>query len=385
MVDVSESNMFGGPSMAVLFTEFTLRDVLAHLRAGVDPNGQISDGGVTPLMHVLEGYVYPDLVDMLLEFGASASVVDERGQGVIAQFITGYGLREYIGSDDEDDKEAIVAVIMHLARHGAPVDAPDTYGFTPLMRLCQQVDQPYLVDLLVTNGADVNRQDLMGRTPLCFAASHGARYDPPYRSYGTMTIRHLLEAGADPRHVAPDGHTPLVAAIQAGNPPTVSVLLEAGATTVLSPSHRHLEPIFSVIARDLPRLHAAREQGVPLDFPTATYQTALMWAAIVGDLEAANYLLENGADPNARDSSKWTPLVFAVDQGDEAICTLLLECGADPNSRIVQTCLTDWSRRPYNTLGWALARNEQDPERKSHRAICDLLRSYGASIEEAPL
>ena len=372
-------NTSGQPSLLLLLGDFTLREVFDQLKAGANPNYPMLHERIPPLMLALQDHVFPELIDMLLEFGASALAVDEKGQGVLARFLIGHGLSDFIGSKEEEDQVAVTAVVDHLMRHGAPVDLPDEHGFTPLMRLCQRVDQPYLAELLVKYGANINARNAMGHTPLCFAASHRAQYHMIDRLYGTRTVRYLLESGADISYQAPDGYSPLVAAIQAGNPSVVSVLLEAGASTVAPISYRHLEPIFAVIAHDLPRLEVAQEQGLSLDVRNAVYQTPLMWAAMVGDHEAAQYLLDNKANPNARDLTGWTPLVYAVDEGNEAICALLLDKGANPNYRIEQT---NTYGEQYTILNWAFDRNMQDPEQQSHHAICHLLLSHGATSEE---
>ena len=74
--------------------------------------------------------------------------------------------------------------------HGAQVDAPDSYGMTPLMysAVNQTTNQAYKpLKLLLRHGAGVNLRDPEGATALMYAAESGQL---PY-------LIRLLEAGAD--------------------------------------------------------------------------------------------------------------------------------------------------------------------------------------------
>ena len=66
-------------------------------------------------------------------------------------------------------------VIELLAKHGANLDAPDAYGYTPLMQ-CTVADNPVLVKLLLKLGADKNIRDKAGRKAVDVAEELGRRY-----------------------------------------------------------------------------------------------------------------------------------------------------------------------------------------------------------------
>jgi hypothetical protein len=123
----------------------------------------------------------------------------------------------------------------------------------------------------------------------------------------------LFEAGASP--TAPDkrGRTPLMAAVQSGNPEAIRFLIDTGA---------------DVNARD-------QLQG-----------TALLRAAgTFGDLESVQVLLSAGADVNVQDKNGMTPLMWAARWGDAQRVEALVEAGARVTVRdnSGKTAL-DWAR-----------------------------------------
>ncbi|MDX2225550.1 MAG: ankyrin repeat domain-containing protein [Verrucomicrobiae bacterium] len=76
-----------------------------------------------------------------------------------------------------------------------------------------------IIDLLLSEGVDVNTADMMGQTPLFMASAQG-RED---------LILYLLEKGAAPNGKTSAGETALHRVVMSGNVRTVSALLKAGA------------------------------------------------------------------------------------------------------------------------------------------------------------
>ena len=140
----------------------------------------------------------------------------------------------------------------------------------------------------------INERDDFGYTPLLAACIKD----------NTEIARVLLEAGSDPNYVAPDGETPLKAAIPRPKEPfnhaLFDLLLAAGANP-----NAGLEP----------PLHVAVGRGL----------TALVV-----------YLVEHGADPNFEDADGCPPLFAAGVYGghpDVKMMGLLLKLGADITRR----------------------------------------------------
>ena len=90
--------------------------------------------------------------------------------------------------------------VLALIQHGADVDTPATEcGETALMVACAQNAPAHVVAALIDYGADVNKAQQNGATPLCIAAQNG--HEP-------VVVR-LLGAGADTDKATHGGATPL--------------------------------------------------------------------------------------------------------------------------------------------------------------------------------
>lgn len=102
-----------------------------------------------------------------------------------------------------------------LAAPKINVNTANQYNETPLMYVALIGDLPR-VKALITKGAQVNKE---GWTPLHYAAVK-ARAD---------VAQVLLERGALPNELTPEGDTALILAVRADNVETVQVLINGGA------------------------------------------------------------------------------------------------------------------------------------------------------------
>ncbi|MFJ2113077.1 ankyrin repeat domain-containing protein [Streptomyces sp. NPDC087850] len=140
----------------------------------------------------------------------------------------------YGGADD---------AVVRLLRTGAPAEAADEDGQT-VLHLASVSDEPGIVRLLLTAGADPNRPSGPedgpegGDLPLCAAACGGH----------TEVVRALLAAGARPGLRESFGLTALVWAVQQGFADTAEALLEYGADPTL-PGPRGESPLLLAARR----------------------------------------------------------------------------------------------------------------------------------------
>jgi ankyrin repeat protein len=142
-----------------------------------------------------------------------------------------------------------------------------------------------LEQLLLADPELLNRTDLVGFTPLQYAATWGQ----------LDAARLLLDRGA--RLTGQNGWTPLHYAAAEGHRETVELLVERGAD------------VNAVSVSD--------------------GSTPLHSAVINGHAAVARFLLEKGALPEAKTKSDWTPCHFAADRGDVETMAVLLDHHAD--------------------------------------------------------
>jgi quinoprotein dehydrogenase-associated probable ABC transporter substrate-binding protein len=187
------------------------------------------------------------------------------------------------------------------------------------------------VKFLVSKGADVNKVDAQGWTPLQSAARQ--RHD--------HMAKLLLELGADPNLGTP---TPLVAALMRDHVPTVKVLVEKGAD-IEKPGQDGFKPLPLAIAEDkYESAKALIEAGAKVNSVSGTDQlTPLMIVAgqtapaegamfVPGSTrptDIANALLERGADVNAQSANGVTPLMIAATHNNPPMIGILIDAGAD--------------------------------------------------------
>ena len=140
-------------------------------------------------------------------------------------------------------------------------------------------------------GADVNRRNPDGSTPLQWAVYNG----------DVAEVRRLLRAGANVSLANNYGATPMSLAAEVGNTDILKVLLEAGAN---------------------------------VESPNADGQTALLAVARTGNVEAAKLLLDHGASIDAKERfGGQTPLMWASARRHPEMMQLLISRGADVNAR----------------------------------------------------
>jgi ankyrin repeat protein len=217
------------------------------------------------------------------------------------------------------------------------VNAGGTNGNT-LLNLAVSLKQPGAVRLLLDAGADPNRANNRGWTPL-----HQAGY-----SNQPEMARMLLEVGAAVDACARgDGGTPLVMALFWGHRQAADLL--AGRALVpdnlrVAAGVGRAERVASFFGADghcvvaaganrgFYRPHSGFPAWKPSDDPQEILDEALVYACKCGRLEVLPLLVDHGARVGA-DPYRGTPLLWAAWANRTDVVVWLLDHGADVNQR----------------------------------------------------
>ncbi len=194
------------------------------------------------------------------------------------------------------------------------------------------------IGFLLEKGADINKKDLQGYTPLTasvrlgsldttkFLLDHGARIDIP-DSDGWLPLLHavlrndvraielLLDKGASADSTAPGGFIALAVAIEEKKFDAAKTLINSGAKIDQPVSKKKLTPLMVVASEPPPESRIRKLQ-----------QT-------LNSMDIAHELLSHGANVNAVSSEGVTPLMIAAAYDNAPMIGLLLQSGAQPGMK----------------------------------------------------
>ncbi|GMI75411.1 STELAR K+ outward rectifier [Hibiscus trionum] len=169
----------------------------------------------------------------------------------------------------------------------------------------------YRLKRLIGAGADPNRTDYDGRSPLHIAASRG---------YEDIT-GFLIEQKVDINISDKFGNTPLLEAIKHGHDQVTSLLVQAGAILAMDDAGCFL--CMTVARRDLDLLNRALAAGIDPNAKSYDYRTPLHVAASEGLYVVAKSLVEAGASVFSKDRWGNTPVDDARIGGNRNLIGLL--------------------------------------------------------------
>ena len=110
-----------------------------------------------------------------------------------------------------------------LIENGADVNKEDKDGNTPLIEAVMGNNES-IIRFLIENGADVNKENRKGNTPLIETCDN-------YKDNENI-IRLLIENGADVNKEGKNGDTPLIVTHRKGNENIKRLLIENGALSI---------------------------------------------------------------------------------------------------------------------------------------------------------
>ncbi len=210
------------------------------------------------------------------------------------------------------------------AKEKAKKDAQDklkSMGITDYDEaILNHYDKPETLQLLITAGADVNKADKDGKTPLYWATSKGH----------TECVKLLLAApGIDVNKASKKGYTPLYWAARDGHTEIVKLLLAAPGIDISNWNALSI----AVLKNDCNTIKQLLQSGADVNKADMKGENPLYWAAMFGHTECVKLLLAApGIDVNKANKYGTTPLSRAAGNGHpECVKQLLAAPGIDVN------------------------------------------------------
>ena len=148
------------------------------------------------------------------------------------------------------------------------------------------------------------------------------------------SLKALLEGGADPNRLDGGGSSPLLRAVMEGAQPAVELLLAHKADPNVGRPQDGWTPLQEAAQREIKGIaQVLLKAGADVNAKGTYGFTPLHMAVSRKQREVTELLLANHADPNAKDNEGHTPLHLAVQSGEREMAELLLANKADPNER----------------------------------------------------
>lgn len=200
----------GGQTLTQAIKNNDLEAIQSLLESGANPD-EIEEQERTPLMWACN-YPKPEVVKLLLKHGANPNfVVGETGKSAMTYLLTDSIL--FVNGSPQEIKKMYLTIIRALFDAGLDANsALDPEGNTALIYIARM---DYFAGLnniiaeeILEGGADSNKANLKGQTPLMAFAERGDEQE-----YGIAEL--LLDAGADPAPADANSNTALMYA--AGN------------------------------------------------------------------------------------------------------------------------------------------------------------------------
>ena len=342
--------------------------LLLDREADVDIQGGMET--TSTLMDAVE-WGYPQLVELLLTYGADVHLRDDRGFTAlhlandetprIFQLLVDHGAD--LNARDNDGNSVLLYVphggsggkaedtARMLLDLGADIHSRNNSGETALFRAATQ-GHCRVIQVLMEYGADIHARNELGR-PVLFSTIE-SKYGRP-----DEVVPLLLDLGADCRSQDSAGDTALARAAANGLPGTVRLILDheadidtgnrAGDTALtlaaaaevkleklerFDAKYNRIDPALAMAAaveRFLITMELLLNYGAKIDTRNGAGDSALTLAAANGKLGAVKLLLDHGANAHVKNEAGDTALSLTHQNGHSEVHQLLLERLSEPN------------------------------------------------------
>lgn len=183
--------------------------------------------------------------------------------------------------------------------------------------------------MLLTFGADANKCDEWGNSPLMYAVLNGH----------SETVTQLVRGGCDVNLVNRANHTALHTAAQNGFEAIVRTLLDAGSNPNICDNNKN-SPLLLAASYRFPRVMTMLlDARSNVHYSNMIGRTALHFAALHMYTDITQRLLEGGARPDDPDDLGCTPLTLAVSRNFVPIIHMLMAINCRVDRVVKQTPL----------------------------------------------
>jgi len=241
-----------------------------------------------------------------------------------------------------------------LIQAGANVKAANRFSATPLFLACTN-GSAAMVGKLLAAGDDANAVISDKRDTVLMIASKTGKVD---------ALKVLLDHGADVNKPNADGLTPLMWAVAAKNAAAAQLLIDhkadVNARTNKIPPPSPFQLIFSA------------------PFPSGG-MTALIYAARQNDSDSARILLDAHADVNDTSADGSSPVLVAIVNGHYALAKFLLEHGANPNLADNKGLAALYAAVDMRNLEWSTRPAPPEKDTLSDLDLIKALLDHGAN------
>lgn len=230
-----------------------------------------------------------------------------------------------------------IRVIDLLIKNGAEINRKENDGNTPLMDAIVMLPSESVAKLLIDKGASLDIQNLDGETALSYATEHGGSFE---------IIKRLVALKANLELKNTSGVTALMSACRKNRIDVVKFLILAGANIEHVNGVCEWSPFrVAIFNNNVAFLKLLLEKKA-----MENVQSAFMYAVGQNFTKIVDVLIEEGADVNHKAKTNCgprhtvTPLMYGVQNNCADVVTLLVERGVEVNMHdgalktVVQKC-----------------------------------------------
>lgn len=280
--------------------------VIEELIDKVNINVQDEEEGYTPLMNAIRGREI-EAVKILLEHNADVTKIKDNS-----------GRNAFFWAAVLDELE----MLKLFEKYNPDYNESDNYGSNALF-FTRKVET---VNYLLKNGADINKKNKSGRTPLI---QHSLAYE------NQDHVKFLLEKGADINAQDNEGVTTLMFAVQTDKTKIIDICLSEKADINIKDNEGKTALFHTISSFGILENVKSMTENMFGDYARTDYVKNYMNQKKMEETDTAirliKLLVSNGADINAQDNKGNTLLMYAIALRNEPLINEILKLNPDVN------------------------------------------------------